>query len=169
MHKACHYCLPLFVSLISWKLSLHYPCGLSCLQKGIHDYDVLYRTRYAPHAGSSCFSPRLSIACAKNARLNNLIEGRGGRVSRITWRCISTISSRVGGRRVSRITWRCISTLKSYKICWREIPERYVFVMVFWRGLHRSRGREDRCDSGCASWASKPHLSCRSDSTTNAA
>jgi hypothetical protein len=40
-------------------------------------WDVRYRTRYAPHAGSSCFSPCPWIACVHNARCNDLIEGSG--------------------------------------------------------------------------------------------
>ena len=48
MHKACHDGLPLFVTIISWTLSLHDPCGESCLQKGVHDYDVRSRTGMRP-------------------------------------------------------------------------------------------------------------------------
>jgi len=50
LHKACHDYLPSWVSLISWKLSRLYPCRESFLQKGVHDCDVRFRTRYALHA-----------------------------------------------------------------------------------------------------------------------
>jgi hypothetical protein len=67
---ACHHLGP-----SSPGSSLIYPWGESFLQKRGHACGVRDRTRYAPHAGSSCFSPRLSMACVKNARLNNRVEG----------------------------------------------------------------------------------------------
>jgi hypothetical protein len=64
-----------FVSLIFWKFCQ--PSERSFLQKRVHDCDVRSRTRYAPHAGSSCCSPCPSIACVKNAGFNDLVEGSG--------------------------------------------------------------------------------------------
>jgi Nucleotidyltransferase domain len=54
--------------------------------------DVRYRTRYAPHAGSSCFSPCHGIACVNNARVDDLIEGSVVGSSRAPNRLQTTIT-----------------------------------------------------------------------------